>query len=660
SDPLLGAGTSLREALVYAQSLGGPRTITFAPALAGQTITLSTGWTNAADESALRIGGEITLQGLTTSPGVTITMATGVEKRHITVDGGGKLDVSNLTFTNGKVGAGGNGSGGSIESNGALAIRNCTFTGNSTLWDGGAVLASYGSPSLLIENSTFSGNSSTYNANAISTGATQSILRFVTATNNTGGDAVILLDDISVTMVNSILDGNAPDTIYNVNRGFGGRFNSQTSTNNIFGASFVPGLTNGQNGNRSGVPVSQLKLAALANNGGPTATVALQLGSLAIDAGVAIPGLTTDQRGIARPNGSAPDVGAFELVQTQAAIPIVSPLGGAYENSVQVSIANTSLNATVRYTLDGSTPTSSNGQIYTAPFTLTKNTTVKAIAYGGGWLDSPIASVGYTVLPPLPFWRNLHGLPADGSQDGATPARDGVANLLKFAFNLAPNAGDLSRPNVTILPPNGTAGLPRVTRDSEGRLVLEFVRRKAATDSSIAYIVETSGDLLEWAPLSLTSASVTSIDNVWERVSVTDPTIAAKRFGRVRVGEVVPYFNDFNAEVGAASLRGHAAWTNQAVRLTDTVADQLSAVVLNGITLGSHITGFRARFNLQLGPTTTSQPADGASFAVGNLGSGGWGERGPNTAHYIAVGFDTYPGSGNDSIGVHVWVNGIR
>jgi hypothetical protein len=34
SDPAYGTGTSLREAVSYAQSLGGPQTITFAPALA--------------------------------------------------------------------------------------------------------------------------------------------------------------------------------------------------------------------------------------------------------------------------------------------------------------------------------------------------------------------------------------------------------------------------------------------------------------------------------------------------------------------------------------------------------------------------------------------------------------------------------------------------
>ena len=50
----------------------------------------------------------------------------------------------------------------------------------------------------------------------------------------------------------------------------------------------------------------------LAANGGPTQTMALLPGSPAIDAGVAVSGVTTDQRGITRPQGSSPDIGAFE------------------------------------------------------------------------------------------------------------------------------------------------------------------------------------------------------------------------------------------------------------------------------------------------------------------------------------------------------------
>ena len=114
--------------------------------------------------------------------------------------------------------------------------------------------------------------------------------------------------------------------------------------------------------------------------------------------------------------------------------------------------------------------------------------------------------------------------------------------------------------------------------------------------------------------------------------------------------------NDFNAGLGAATLRGSAVWSSQGVRLTDAIGGQSDAVVFDGFT-STALSGFTARFNLTLGPTTTGVPADGASFAVGDLGTGAWGETGPGTAQSLAVGFDTYNNGGDGDIGIHVWIN---
>lgn len=146
-----------------------------------------------------------------------------------------------------------------------------------------------------------------------------------------------------------------------------------------------------------------------------------------------------------------------------------------------------------------------------------------------------LASGEIIPFPPLAFWRQLQGLPADGSQDLANPSGDGVSNLLKYAFNMAPNAGELANPNVSILGQNGSAGLPFIRMDSSGRLVIDFVRRKATSNPGIAYIVETGNDLASLTPLDLSAATVVSIDGTFERVSVTDPMITPTRFGRVRV-----------------------------------------------------------------------------------------------------------------------------
>jgi alpha-tubulin suppressor-like RCC1 family protein len=53
-------------------------------------------------------------------------------------------------------------------------------------------------------------------------------------------------------------------------------------------------------------------LSALADNGGPTFTMALLPESPAIDAGTELQGIAVDQRGVARPVGGAFDIGAYE------------------------------------------------------------------------------------------------------------------------------------------------------------------------------------------------------------------------------------------------------------------------------------------------------------------------------------------------------------
>ena len=115
--------------------------------------------------------------------------------------------------------------------------------------------------------------------------------------------------------------------------------------------------------------------------------------------------------------------------------------------------------------------------------------------------------------------------------------------------------------------------------------------------------------------------------------------------------------NNFNTGLGVAILRGSAIWTNGAVKLTDEVTGGAGAVVFDGIIASPTLNGFTARFNLARGPISSGVPADGASFAVGDLGAGVWGETGPGTARNLAVGFDTYENGGNGSIGIHVAVD---
>src|SRR5207248_5121730 len=84
---------------------------------------------------------------------------------------------------------------------------------------------------------------------------------------------------------------------------------------------------------------------SLANNGGPTRTMALGATSPAINAATTIASVTTDQRGGPRPQpaGDAPDIGAYErgaLVDTAVAksgSPNPATVGGTLTYTVKVT-----------------------------------------------------------------------------------------------------------------------------------------------------------------------------------------------------------------------------------------------------------------------------------------------------------------------------------
>ncbi len=91
---------------------------------------------------------------------------------------------------------------------------------------------------------------------------------------------------------------------------------------------------------------------------------------------------------------------ATYTVQQPVATPTFSPGGGTYTGSVTVSISDASSGATIYYTTDGSTPTTSSA-VYSGALTFTQTTTLKAMAAASGMTNSGVASATYTVQQPV-------------------------------------------------------------------------------------------------------------------------------------------------------------------------------------------------------------------------------------------------------------------
>ena len=85
----------------------------------------------------------------------------------------------------------------------------------------------------------------------------------------------------------------------------------------------------------------------------------------------------------------------FAAGDGRVATPVFSPSGGAYCSVQAVKIDDTTPNATIYYTTNGETPTTSSTK-YSAPITVSKTATIKAIAEAAGHETSAVGSSTYT------------------------------------------------------------------------------------------------------------------------------------------------------------------------------------------------------------------------------------------------------------------------
>lgn len=108
---------------------------------------------------------------------------------------------------------------------------------------------------------------------------------------------------------------------------------------------------------------------------------------------------------------------------TKIATPTFSPVGGTYTSSQIVILSCATSGVTIRYTTNGTEPTSTS-QVYTSPITLSTTTTLKAKAFKAGMTDSDTATATYTINPigntTLPkrlligYWHTWGGGPSGG------------------------------------------------------------------------------------------------------------------------------------------------------------------------------------------------------------------------------------------------------
>ena len=249
-------------------------------------------------------------------------------------DGGGLYNLGTMTLTNctlganesGPGGGGGDprgtggfgGAGGGIFNSGSFALVACTLSANSA-GSGGSDDSYYGG----------SGGSGGGIFNA-ATNSTAELLATLVASNRPGPGGITYYDTPGV--AGPDLTGPLTSLGYNL----------------IGQTNGCAGFTNGVHADLAGTTTEPLdpQLGPLANNGGPTLTMALLHGSPALAAGDdALLGppynLATDERGFPRKTGAHMDIGAFQF-QPLAQPPLLITLPESAASGFQLTFANTS------------------------------------------------------------------------------------------------------------------------------------------------------------------------------------------------------------------------------------------------------------------------------------------------------------------------------
>ena len=133
--------------------------------------------------------------------------------------------------------------------------------------------------------------------------------------------------------------------------------------------------------------------------------------------------------------------------EAPAAQPTFSQTAGFYTTPITLTMSSATDNASIYYTTDGTTPTTSS-TLYTEPITISQTTTVKAIATAPGYANSMVASATYTFPTVVDNLAAFKALPVSSQPviigndvtfvfgvEPYTYVRDASAGLLLYGYS---------------------------------------------------------------------------------------------------------------------------------------------------------------------------------------------------------------------------------
>jgi hypothetical protein len=632
-DRFAGAGLlSLPLAIAFADLDGRPSQISFDPTVfdTPQTITLTGGQLELTDTT-----GPETIWG----PAAGVTVSGGGLSRVFQVDTGVAAIFSGLTITGGNSASD---NGGGLSNDGWLSLIGCTVSGNSA-GGGGGGLSNTGT--LNLTNCTVSGNSTSANGGGLSNTGTLGLIGCTVSGNSAGGGGGGVSCFGMVDLINCTVSGNSAGggggggvsnagtialtncTVSGNSAGAGGggirNIATLTLNNSIVANSATGGdiynhgtITGSQNliedgsGGLADTIIGDPMLGPLADNGGPTQTMVILPGSLAIDTGsnALIPaGVTTDQRGLARIRGYTVDIGAFEIqdepprINSQGFSRVRNEGSSTFERGTfddPQGRGTVTLTASVGSIITKDDATGVWLWVYT-PLDGPSDSTIVTITATDDYGLAVTDSFGLTVNNVAPT-ASISGLPASGHSPAGTAIT--LGSTVTDPSPLDTNAGFTYAWSVTkngVAYSSGTAAGFSFTPDASGTYVVTLTATDK--DGGVSQPASATITVDNVAPATVAAVSVDNgaaqrsmVTNVAVTFSTTVglPADPAAAFTLTRVGDGAPVtFTATTAVVNGATVVTLGNFTGPATfngSLADgryTLTVLASQVTANGTTL---------------------------------------------------------------------------
>ncbi|MBV8673998.1 MAG: chitobiase/beta-hexosaminidase C-terminal domain-containing protein [Acidobacteriaceae bacterium] len=285
--------------------------------------------------------------------------------------------------------------------------------------------------------------------------------------------------------------------------------------------------------------------------------------------------------------------------QPTAAAPVITPDGGSFASSQNVTLATSTNSADIYYTLDGSTPTA-NSTLYAGPITISTDTTIKAIASAPGYVQSAVSTAVFTFKDQTPL---LSFSPAGGTY--------------------------LNAQTVTISDTDANAKIYYTTDGS------------TPSTSSSLYI----------SPIQVTVSE--TIKAIAVDPALQNSNIASASYVIQNGGTAINFGSGFSSTAGL-TLNGSAVATNDTrLQLTNGSLWQAGSVFWDA---PINIQSFTTNFEFQL----SNAEANGFTFTIQNIGptalggdSAGLGYQDIQKSVAVKFNFYNYGNEGDDSTGVY-------